>query len=189
MAEQFDTIQPGHRTFIEKQHVFFVASAAAKGRINLSPKGLDSLRVIDERSLVYLDLTGSGNETAAHLKADGRLTLMVCAFDGPPQILRLYGRGRVLPRGGPAYADLIASAFGGVERVGARQMVALDVELVLTSCGWSVPRLVFKGERPGLDAWASEKGSDGLAAYRRRKNRTSLDGLPTGLVEAPQAEA
>jgi hypothetical protein len=183
MANRFQRIGADHRAFIEKQHVFFVASVAPGTRINLSPKGLDSLRIVDERTVVYLDLTGSGNETAAHLRADGRLTFMFCAFEGAPLILRLYGRGAVLPRGSADYADLLAGHFGGEERNGARQMVRLDVELVLTSCGYAVPNLAFKSERPGLDAWARKKGRDGLIAYRREHNTLSLDGLPTGFVE------
>jgi len=183
VAEQFKTIAPQHRAFIEKQRVFFVASAAPGSRINLSPKGQDSLRVLDERTVVYLDLTGSGNETAAHLKADGRLTLMFCAFEGPPMILRLYGRGRALPRGGGEYEAVLKTRFGGVEQVGARQMIQLDAESVQTSCGYAVPNLVFKAQRPGLDAWAEKKGPDGLVAYRAEHNRASIDGLPSGFVE------
>lgn len=183
MAKTFESIGDDHRAFIAKSHVFFVATAAAGSRINLSPKGLDSLRVLDARSLVYLDLTGSGNETAAHLKADGRLTFMFCAFEGPPLIMRLYGRGRVIARGSAEYADLLARHFAGEERIGARQMICLDVELVLTSCGYAVPHLEFRGERSGLEAWAANKGDDGLVAYRREKNTTSLDGLQTGFVE------
>src|SRR5215472_11014600 len=120
MAKRFESINAEHRTFIERQHVFFVASAAEGARVNISPKGLDTLRILDERTLVYLDLTGSGNETAAHLKADGRLTFMFCAFEGPPLIPRLYGHGRVLPRGSSEYAELLAQYFGGKERIGAR---------------------------------------------------------------------
>jgi len=183
MAEQFNAISPEHRAFIEKQHVFFVASAAPGSRINLSPKGMDSLRVLDERTAVYLDLTGSGNETAAHVRADGRLTFMFCAFEGPPMIMRLYGQGRVLPRGGSEYAALLETRFGGEEHIGARQMIRLDVELVMTSCGYAVPHLAFRAERPGLDAWAAKKGDEGLVDYRRDHNIRSLDGLPTGLVE------
>jgi hypothetical protein len=184
MAARFESIGVNHRAFIEKQHVFFVASAAPGAHINLSPKGLDCLRVLDERTAIYLDMTGSGNETAAHLKADGRLTFMFCAFEGPPLILRLYGRGRVIPRCGADYADLLTRHFNGEERVGARQMIRLDVDLVLTSCGYAVPNLQFRSERPGLDNWAAQQGKDGLAAYRRQKNMASLDGLPTGFVEA-----
>jgi hypothetical protein len=181
MAKRFDRIEPEHRRFIERQHMFFVASAAAGTRINLSPKGLDALRVLDPQAVVYLDRTGSGNETAAHLLADRRLTLMFCAFEGPPMILRLYGHGRVLPRGGADYAACLAERFGGDEPVGARQMVRLDVEMVQTSCGFGVPNYAYGGERPSLPAWS--EAQDDLLAYRAEKNRVSLDGLPTGLVE------
>lgn len=183
VADLFETITPKLRAFIEKQPVFFVATAAADAHINLSPKGLDSLRVLDERAVAYLDLTGSGNETAAHLKADGRLTMMFCAFEGPPMILRLYGRGRVLPRGGREYAEVLETRFGGAERIGARQMIRLDVERAATSCGYAAPSLVFQAERGGLDAWAEKKGREGLVAYRAEHNRTSIDGLATGFVE------
>ena len=183
MGQHFDRIQPEHRSFIEAQHVFFVATAAAKGRVNLSPKGQDCLRLLDDRKVVYLDLTGSGNETAAHIKADGRLTLMFCAFDGPPKILRVYGRGKVLPRSGPEYRRVLADQFKGVERIGARQMILLEVERTQTSCGYAVPHLAFRGERRGLDNWAKEKGSAGLAAYRSEHNSVSIDGAPTGFSE------
>jgi len=188
VAEQFKTITPQHRAFIEKQRVFFVATAAPGSRINLSPKGQDCLRVLDERTVVYLDLTSSGNETAAHLKADGRLTVMFGAFEGPPLILRLYGRGRVLPRGGGEYEALLSTRFGGDEHIGARQMIQLDVRTVQSSCGYAVPNLVFRAERPGLDAWAEKKGDEGLVAYRAEHNQLSVDGLPTGFVE-PAASA
>jgi len=137
----------------------------------------------DQRAVAYLDRTGSGNETAAHLKADGRLTLMFCAFDGPPNILRLYGRGEVLRRGAPAYAALLESAFGGVEPAGARQIVRLAIDLVQTSCGYGTPLFAYRGERPSLDNWAHAKGEAGLKAYWREKNLVSIDGLPTGLLD------
>ncbi len=129
MAKQFDRIGAPHAVFIARQHVFFTASATADSRINLSPKGLDALRVLDEHSVCWLDLTGSGAETAAHMRHDGRLTVMVCAFQGPPLILRLYGRGTCLPRGDAAYAELLGRAFDGNEPLGARQIVRLDVDL------------------------------------------------------------
>lgn len=179
----FKVISAEHRAFIERQHVFFVATAASKSHINLSPKGLDTLRVVDDRTLVYLDLTGSGNETAAHLKADGRLTMMFCAFAGPPLILRLYGRGCVLPRGGREYTQFLRDHFSGEERLGARQMAVLNVERVQTSCGYAVPNLVFESERSGLDNWSAKKGEAGLAQYRQENNAVSIDGLPTGFVE------
>lgn len=182
MSRHFPSIAPEHRDFIARQKVFFTASAAASGRVNLSPKGLDGLRVLGPNRVAYLDHTGSGNETAAHLKADGRLTIMFCAFEGPPLILRLYGHGRVLRRGGKDYEDLLA-AFGGEEPPGARQIVLLDVETVLTSCGYGVPLYDYGGERPSLPRWAESKGEEALDTYRREKNATSLDGLPTGLFD------
>lgn len=184
MAKQFASIEAQHRDFIARQHLFFVASAAEDTRINLSPKGHDCLRVLDPHRVVYLDRTGSGAETAAHLRADGRLTLMFCALEGPPMILRLYGRGRTLHRGGEDYAAILADAFDGCEPPGARQMVLLEVDLVQTSCGFAVPLYAYQGERPSLDRWAESQGEAGLAAYRREKNAVSLDGLPTGLDEA-----
>ena len=182
MANQFKHIEPTHRGFIQQQRVFFTGSAAAEGRVNVSPKGLDTLRVLDATKVAYLDLTGSGNETAAHLRDDGRLTLMFCAFEGSPMILRLYGKGRILSRGSPEYASVLATEFAGTEPPGARQMVVLDVDLVLTSCGFGVPQLRFVGERPALTQWAEKRGETGLEAYRREKNMRSIDGLPTGLL-------
>ena len=181
MAKQFAQIEPAHRDFISRQHVFFTASAVRHGRVNLSPKGLDSLRMLGPNQIAYLDLTGSGNETAAHLLADGRLTIMICAFQGAPLILRLYGRGRTLQRGSVEYQDLLAEAFGGAEPLAARQIVVLDIDLVQTSCGFGVPVFDYQGERPSLTRWAESKGKEGLDAYRREENARSMDGLPTGL--------
>ena len=182
MAKQFDRIEPAHRAFIERQHIFFVASATADSRVNLSPKGLDALRVIDDHSVCYLDLTGSGSETAAHLKADGRLTIMFCAFEGAPNILRLYGKGRSLLRGTAEYAAMLAAHFDNTEPPGARQIVMLECDLVQTSCGFAAPLFDYKGERPTLIRWAQAQGETGLRDYRRAKNATSMDGLPTGLA-------
>jgi hypothetical protein len=183
MAKMFPRIEPPLKEFIERQHIFFTASAAAGSRINLSPKGSDSLRVIGPNLVAYLDQTGSGNEAAAHLRADGRLTIMFCAFEGAPMILRLYGRGRSLPHGTDEYAHLLATAFGGDEPPGARQIVALDVELVQTSCGYSVPLYKYKEGRQVLKNWALRKGKDGIREYWREKNAASIDGLPTGMLE------
>jgi hypothetical protein len=183
MASQFPRIEPNLRAFIERQRIFFTASAAAEGRVNVSPKDAASFRVRDANTVAYLDQTGSGNETSAHLKAAGRLTIMFCAFEGAPLILRLYGRGRVHRRGGADYARLLAEAFEGAEPPGARQMVTLDVEMVQTSCGYGVPLFDYQGERPSLVRWAEAKGEDGLDAYRREKNTVSIDGLPTGWLE------
>jgi hypothetical protein len=188
VAKQFPSIEPAHRAFIERQRVFFVGSAAPGARVNLSPKGLDALRVLGPERVAYLDLTGSGNETAAHLRADGRLTIMFCAFEGPPLILRLYGRGRAHRRGSAGYAGLLP-AFGGEEPLGARQIVALEVDLVQTSCGYGVPLFAYRGERPSLDRWAEAKGEAGLEEYRRENNARSIDGLSTGLLEGDEEAA
>ncbi|MEX0839898.1 MAG: pyridoxamine 5'-phosphate oxidase family protein [Parvibaculum sp.] len=182
MAKQFPSISPEFKAFIERQHIFFTASATAESRINLSPKGLDGFRVTGENEVCYLDLTGSGNEAAAHLRADGRMTIMFCAFEGPPMILRLYGRGRVARKGTADYAHYLAGFFDGNEPVGARQIVVVDVELVQTSCGFGVPLHDYKEERPSLVRWAEAQGEDGIAAYWQEKNRVSIDGLPTGVA-------
>jgi Pyridoxamine 5'-phosphate oxidase len=179
LAEQFPRLEPAHRAFIERQHVFFTATASAEGRVNVSPKGLHALRVLDASKVAYLDLTGSGNEAAAHLLANGRMTIMFCAFEGPPRILRLYGRGSAHRRGSTPYAELLP--FFGDEPLGARQIVALDIDLVQTSCGYGVPQFTYQGERSGLQRWAEGKGEAGLEAYRREHNSRSIDGLPTGI--------
>lgn len=183
MAKQFPVLDERLIAFIGRQHIFFTASAAADARVNVSPRGAEAFRVIEPDVVAYLDLTGSGNETAAHLRADGRLTVMFCAFEGAPMILRLYGRGEVLHRGSAAYGDLLAAAFGGREPAGARQIVRLAIDLVQTSCGYGVPLFDFREPRPNLDRWAREKGEAGLDAYRRLKNTRSMDGLPTGLFD------
>jgi hypothetical protein len=178
MAQQFPALEDKHRAFIARQHIFFTATAAVGARVNISPRGTDALVVLGPRQVAYLDQTGSGNETAAHLRADGRLTIMLCAFEGPPLILRLYGHGRALPRGGAEYAALLADAYAGVEPPGARQIVLLDIDLVQTSCGYGVPMFEHTAPRPTLLRWAEAKGEDGLAEYRARKNARSIDGLP-----------
>lgn len=183
MAKDFPALTEHHRDFIARQHMFFTASAAAGTRINLSPRSTDCFRVLGGSAACYLDRTGSGNETAAHLLADGRLTIMFCAVEGPPLILRLYGRGRTIARGTDEYDDILASHFGGTEPLGARQIIRIDIDLVKTSCGYGVPLHEYRGERDTMDRWAEAKGPEGLVAYRREKNVTSIDGLPTGLVE------
>src|SRR5581483_3770829 len=162
MAKRFAAMEPLHLEFIQKQKIFFVASAATGSRVNISPKDAASLRILDVRRAVYLDQTGSGNETAAHLRADGRLTFMFCALEGAPLILRLYGRGKVLARGTGPYRDMLAAHFGGVEPPGARQMIALDIDLVQTSCGYGVPTFDYVDERATLQRWALAKGEEGI---------------------------
>jgi hypothetical protein len=189
MAQFFDHIPVALQDFIRRQHVFFTASATGDSRINLSPKGSDCLRVISGKEVVYLDQTGSGNETAAHVRTDGRLTIMFCAFEGAPMILRLYGRGRVLPRGSAPYAALLASDFAGDEPPGARQIIALDVESVQTSCGFSVPVMPFDHDRDTLKDWARRKGQDGIDTYWRERNVVTIDGIPTGMAEVLETAA
>jgi hypothetical protein len=183
MGKQFESIDAAHREFIAKQKIFFNASAAAEGRVNHSPRDTRLLRLIDEHTAVYLDLTGSGNETAAHLRANGRLTLMFCAFEGPPMILRLYGTGRVLQRGSAGYNAMLSRYFSNEEPLGARQMIVLSVDLVQTSCGYNVPRFDYQEDRDTLTRWTEKKGPEGLEAYWHEKNLHSIDGLPTGLMD------
>ena len=183
MAKDFPALTAHHREFISRQHMFFTASAAAGARINISPRSTDMFRVLGDNAACYLDRTGSGNETAAHLKADGRLTIMFCAVDGPPLIMRLYGRGRAIARGGEEYAGLLAAEFANTEPLGARQIIRLDFDLVKTSCGYGVPLMDYRQERDTMDRWAESKGPDGIEAYWQDKNLTSMDGLPTGFGE------
>ena len=178
MGQRFPSIGERHRKFIEAQRVFFVATAAADGRVNVSPKGMDTLRVLDPGRVAWLNLTGSGNETAAHLRENDRITLMFCAFEGAPLILRLYGRARVVHAGGEGWAER-AALFPA--RDGMRQVVDVAVELVQTSCGLGVPLYDYRADRDGLDAWARQKGEDGIRRYWEDKNRVSIDGKPTGM--------
>ena len=180
MAKDFPALNDRHRDFIGRQHLFFTATAAAGTHINVSPRSTDQFRVLGDNAVVYLDRTGSGNETAAHLQADGRMTIMFCAVDGPPLILRLYGRGAAIVRGSREYAELLAEHFGSHEPLGAWQMIRLDFDLVKTSCGYGVPLMEYQGERDTMDRWAEAKGPDGVAAYWAEKNMVSIDGLPTG---------
>lgn len=187
MAKQFAGLTAAHREFIARQRIFLTASATATSRVNVSPRPTDALRVLDERTVTYLDLTGSGSETAAHLRIDGRITLMFCALDESSVILRLYGRGTSLPRGSKGYAALLASAFDSNDSLGARQIIRVDVDLVQTSCGYGVPLFEYVGERDTLHRWAEQKGDAGLEEYRRQKNVRSIDGLPTGLAAEDSA--
>lgn len=183
MAKVFESIDRRFSEFILEQKIFFTASAAADGRVNISPKDRSSLRILGENRVAYIDQTGSGNETAAHLRLNRRLTLMFCALDGPPMILRLYGLASVLPRKSRAYAELLDSAFGGVEPPGARQIIVLNIDRVQTSCGFGVPLFQYVGRRDTLRRWAEAKGETGLEEYRRLKNAESIDGFPTGILE------
>lgn len=178
MGQQFSEISERLRTFIEAQHVYFVGTAARDGRVNISPKGLDSLRVLGPDRVVWLNGTGSGNETAAHLLDVPRMTIMFCSFDAKPLILRLYGTARAIHAGDAEWTDLLA-LFPPMQ--GSRNIFVLDIDLVQTSCGFGVPFMDFQADRENMAQWAAKKGADGVAAYQQEKNRVSLDGLPTGL--------
>ena len=156
----YDHITKRIEKFIAAQKIFFVATAADHGRINLSPKGMDSFRVIDKNKVLWLNLTGSGNETAAHLNVNGRITIMFCSFEGAPMILRLYGKGSVINPNDDNWADAVAN-FPVL--AGTRQIIDIDIETVQTSCGMSIPYFDFKEERLELDNWAKQKGKDGWA--------------------------
>ena len=164
--------------FIGKQPIFFVATAMREGRINLSPKGMDSLRVLDENTLLWLNLTGSGNETATHLMEQARITLMWCAFEGDPLILRAYGRAKTY-REGSDFWERHTGLFP--DHAGRRQLVDVDIERVLVSCGMGVPLMQYQRERDMLEPWARGLGEEGMKAYRQNKNTQSLDGHPTDI--------
>jgi hypothetical protein len=164
------------QTFILAQPMFFVSTAplAPDGHINLSPKGLDSFRILGPKQVAYLDLTGSGVETIAHLKENGRIILMFCAFQGPPKILRLHGHGRTLEPHSPDFAAF-AAHFPAYDS--ARSIILVDITRVADSCGYGVPLMKYEGERKQLFAWAATKGAEGLVTYRKEKNSRSIDGL------------
>jgi hypothetical protein len=178
MAKFFDIISPQHQEFIEKQKMFFVSSAplSAVGHVNLSPKGIDSFRVLSTNRVTYMDIIGSGNETSAHLLENGRITFMFCAFEGPPNILRLYGNGRTILPGATEWEEF-AVHFN--LQLATRQIIVAEIEKVQTSCGFSVPLYEYMGERDHAEKWANAKGVDGLEAYKKEKNLISMDGLPT----------
>lgn len=179
MGKELTAITPQWEEWIASQKIFFVATAplSGEGHVNCSPKGLDSFRVLSANEVVYQDLTGSGVETIAHVKENGRLTLMFCAFEGPPNILRLYGTGEIIE---PDHKDFAAYEKLFPVRLGVRSYIKLNVELVKTSCGYSVPRYEYIEDRDVLDKWCERKGEEGLAQYRKEKNLLSMDKL-TGL--------
>ena len=183
LAKQYPALRPKHMNFIERQKIFFTATAAPTGRVNVSPRGTDAFRVLGDAQVCYLDRTGSGNETAAHMKADGRMTIMFCAVEGPPRILRLYGRGEIIHRDSEDYTRIVETLFDGQQPRGARQIVRLTADLVQSSCGFAVPFFDYQGERDGLDRWAADKTDDDFRDYWAKKNTQSLDGLPTGILE------
>jgi Pyridoxamine 5'-phosphate oxidase len=178
MGKRYDALQPDQIAFIGEQHVYFVATAAPEVRVNLSPKGMDSLRILSPNRLLWLNLTGSGNETAAHLALDPRMTLMWCSFTTRPLILRTYGTARAIHKGDPDWAGLARHL---PDQPGARQIIEVTVDLVQSSCGFAVPFMDFREDRPVLKDWATGKGPDGLRTYWDERNRQTIDGLPTGI--------
>lgn len=178
MAKVFDSITPELYTFIEAQHMFFVATAPldSNGHVNLSPKGLATFRILSPNRVAYLDLTGSGNETSAHLVENGRITFMFCAFDGSPRILRLYGKGYTVLPEHSEWSQLYAE-FDDLP--GARQIIVSNITRVQTSCGFAVPQYEYVEQRDTLIKFAQNKQPDGLVAYRKEKNVISIDGLST----------
>ena len=180
MGKVFAEIDDDLRTFIAKQQMFFVASAplSADGHVNLSPKGLDTFRILGPTTVAYLDLTGSGVETIAHLRENGRLTVLFCAFAGRPRIVRLQGRGRVVTPEDGEWAKMSAH-FPPMP--GVRSVIVLEADRISDSCGYGVPLYEFTGHRKQLTEWAIKKGPDGVVEYQAKKNRESIDGLP-GLV-------
>jgi hypothetical protein len=180
MGKHYEELSDKHTQFIAEQKIFFVGTATADSRINISPKGMDSLRVLDKKRVVWLNLTGSGNETSAHVQVSPRMTIMFCAFEGDPLILRLYGTARVIHRNDGDWNEL----FSHFEPLpGARQIFDLSIESVQTSCGFGVPYYSYDGQRELLRDWAVRKGDEGLKRYWEEKNQASLDGLPTNIME------
>lgn len=180
MAERFTELSDAHSAFIEQQKLFFVATADADSHINLSPKGMDSLKILSDRQVVWLNLTGSGNETATHVHDDGRMTIMFCSFDKKPLILRLYGKAKVVHSRDSNWGEY-HDRFG--QPLGARQYFVLDIGLVQTSCGFGVPLFNFVEERKTLIDWTKKTGEEGIKRYWKEKNLRSLDGNPTHLLD------
>lgn len=181
MAKFYNAISPELRTFIENQKIFFTGSAATDGRVNVSPKGMDSLRILGPNRVAWLNLTGSGNETAAHLRDVNRLTIMFCAFEGKPLILRLYGSAKTVHTTDEGWEELYAHF---PKSRGARQIFDVNVDSVQTSCGFAVPLMDYKEDRDILETWVDNKSDQDIQNYWAAKNVTSIDGKPTGIFDA-----
>ena len=177
MGRLYDCIDEPLAAFLSRQRLFFVATAplGADGHLNLSPKGLDTFRILDPTTVAWLDLTGSGIETLAHLRENGRIVILFCAFEGPPKIVRLHGRGTAVTPDEPAFPDLLG-AFPRYE--GVRSIVRVALDRISDSCGYGVPEHRYAGERSQLGDWARRKGPDGIARYQEEHNARSIDGLP-----------
>lgn len=180
MSKIYPVITEKLSSFIKQQKIFFVATAAPQGRVNISPKGMDSLRVLNDKRVIWINLTGSGNETSAHLQQANRLTIMFCSFSGAPMILRIYGRAREITRDNPEWYSLY-SPFDPLP--GSRQIFDFEVEMVQTSCGTGVPIFDYVDEREQLNSWATKKGEQGIRKYWEDNNQLSLDGFPTNIMK------
>lgn len=189
MGAVYPDIDEKLRRFIESQQMFFVATApsGSDGHVNCSPKGLDSFAVLGPRTVAYVDFAGSGVETIAHVRQNGRIVIMFCAFEGPPKIVRLHGRATVVEAGSPGFAALLES-LARVPQLGVRAVIRVDVTRISDSCGYGVPLLRFEGQRAQLPSWAERKGEKGLADYKRTKNAASIDGLAGLESEAEGAQ-
>lgn len=179
MGKRYERLDESLERFIEDQRMFFVATApsGSEGHVNVSPKGLDSFVVLDEQRVAYLDFVGSGAETIAHLRDNGRICVMFCAFEGPPKILRLYGKGQVIEPQDPQFRA-IRTRFGSFTNAMVRAVIQIDVERIADACGYGVPRYAYQGDRGQLEAFATRKGADGMLDYQRNKNAKSIDQLP-----------
>ncbi|PMJ89922.1 pyridoxamine 5'-phosphate oxidase family protein [Vibrio sp. 10N.261.55.A7] len=180
MGKQFGALTDKHIEFIGLQKIYFVATAASTGTVNLSPKGGDSLRVLDANTIAWQNLTGSGNESAAHILKDTRMTIMFCAFDGAPMILRTYGQARMLHQSDTEwgqYCDLFPKSQG------TRQIFILDIDMVQSSCGMSVPYFDYQDDRHDLSRWTDNREKSDIEAYWRKKNQHSIDGFDTEIIK------
>ena len=180
MGQQYSEISDKLKIFIEQQKIYFVGTATTDSRVNVSPKGMDSLRVVGNNRVVWLNVTGSGNETSAHVQNNPRMTIMFCAFEGKPLILRLYGQAKVIHRNDDEWHELY-SLFD--DTAGARQIFDINVDLVQTSCGMAVPFMDYVDDRELLENWSSKAGDEGIKKYWNDKNQFSIDGLPTNIVD------
>jgi hypothetical protein len=179
MAKQFPNLNDQHRDFIDKQHIYFVATAGKDGHVNVSPKGMDTLKIVAEDRLVWLNYTGSGNETAAHILESNRMTIMFCSFAEQPLILRVYGEAELIYRKDKRWSEFVEFF---PESPGSRQIFDVKINLVQTSCGFGVPFYEYQGERPTLEKWAEKKGARGIEQYWQENNQVSMDGKDTGLL-------
>ena len=180
MGQIYQELSDKHRQFIAQQKIFFIGTATPDSRVSVSPKGMDTLRVLDSNRVVWLNLTGSGNETSAHVQQNPRMTIMFCSFEGAPLILRLYGQAKVVHHNDAEW-EALYSLFEPLP--GARQIFDLHVDLVQTSCGFAVPTYSYASERDLLIEWANKKGDDGVKKYWESNNQVSIDQIPTNIVE------